>query len=561
MGPARIPQGQASKAGGFLADERFVESVSRRMTALKNERAIERLWRRDHTLWRENPKEIADRLGWLDAVEWVRPRLGEIEAFTSELRAGRVQDVVLLGMGGSSLAPEVFRQTFGSAPGHPRLHVLDTTSPAVIRRVTAGLDAERLHVLVASKSGSTIEVRMLLAHFLAFVESAVGAAASGDHFSAITDPQTGLEQLARERRFRRVFRNAADIGGRYSALSFFGLVPAGVLGVSLKEFLSRAEAMAESCRSSREPAENPGCLLGVVLGEAVRRGCDKLTLLSSPRLASFGLWVEQLLAESTGKDGTGVVPVVGEPWVERACTAEDRLFVSLSLEGDANETLDRRSAAIAAARGSVFPIQVPDALSLGAEMFRWEFATAICGHVLGVHPFDQPDVQSTKERTQQILSGLGSGHGLPEVPTGDAAELLAAARPGDYAAILIFGAPSPELEEASAELRRALVEVRGIATTLGYGPRFLHSTGQLHKGGSDRGVFVQILLDEEPLRIPGEGFGFRELLSAQAAGDLEALRSAGRRAVRVRVGDRAAAGIAALARRVRAGGPKEGATA
>jgi glucose-6-phosphate isomerase len=554
MGPARIPQEHVPNADGFVAGERFLASVSRRLRALEGERLIERLWARDHTLWRESPQEIADRLGWLDAVEWARARLGEIGSFAAELRASGVQDVVLLGMGGSSLAPEVFRRTFGSAPGHPRLHVLDTTSPAAIRQLTEALDAERLHVLVASKSGSTIEVRTLLAYFRAFVESATGAAGSGDHFSAITDPGTGLEQLARERGFRRVFRNAADVGGRYSALSFFGLVPASVLGVDVAELLSRAAAMAESCRSRREPATNPGCSLGATLGEAVRLGCDKLTLLISPRLASFGLWVEQLLAESTGKDGTGVIPIVGEPWVERVCTAEDRLFVTLRLDGDENEALDRAAASITTAGRPLFRITVPEVLALGAEMFRWEFATAVCGHVLGVHPFDQPDVQSTKERTQQILAGLSSGHGSPEVPAGDAAELLAGARPGDYAAILIFGAASPELEEACAELRRALVEVQGIATTLGYGPRFLHSTGQLHKGGSDRGVFVQILLDEDPLPIPGESFGFRELLGAQATGDLEALRSVGRRVVRARMGEDAAAGVAALARSVRAGG-------
>jgi glucose-6-phosphate isomerase/transaldolase/glucose-6-phosphate isomerase len=441
-----------------------------------------------------------------------------------------VEDVLLLGMGGSSLAPEVFRRTLGSAPGRPRLHVLDTTSPRRIRRVTEAIDARRFHALVASKSGSTIEVRTLFAHYRAV---AAGVGEPGARFTAITDPGTGLEELARAEGFRACFTNDPDIGGRYSALSCFGLVPAAVLGADVDGLLDRAAGMAAACLDDGPAASNPGCVLGAALGAAAGAGRDKLTLLLSPEIESLGLWVEQLVAESTGKDGRGIVPVVGEPWVGAGALGNDRLFVASRVAGGRNEGLDARVAELQAAGCPVLTIDLDGPLDLGAAMFRWEHATAVAGHVLGIQPFDQPDVQSTKAATMRILDALRRGESLPDEAGGDGGRLLRAARPGDYVALMVYGDPSSELLDALDELRAAVGRSLRLATTLGIGPRFLHSTGQLHKGGAANGVFLQILLDEEDVPVPGEHFGFRELLGAQAGGDLDALRAAGRRVARL----------------------------
>ncbi len=444
----------------------------------------ERLWARDASLWTSSGEE--GWLGWLDAPERMRERLGPIEAFAESVDADGVLDVVLLGMGGSSLAAEVLRRAFGAA----RFHVLDTTHPAPIRRLGDALDPERTLFLVASKSGTTLETRCQLEWFWE-------RASAGHRFAAITDPGSELEEIALERGFRAVFHGEPDVGGRYSALTAFGLVPAALMGARLDDFLSGAAEMAEECRG---PASG-GLELGLRLGEGWRDGLDKVAL--RPNAFGFGLWAEQLLAESTGKQGKGLVP----------------------LPGESRDASDRQ----------IGEVRVADPYDLPAEFFRWEFATAVAGHVLGVNPFDQPDVQAAKGRAVDVLESAGE----PDVgPEGSFEELLAQARPGDYVAIQAFIDPARELElEPLAERARAA----GCAVTVGLGPRFLHSTGQLHKGGPNTVLALQVV--DEPgdeLPVPGCDYGFRKLLRAQAAGDFAALRERGRRVARVRLDDSAA---------------------
>lgn len=505
-----------------------------------------RIWSRDHTVWREDPTEIRDRLGWLDVGDEMQPRLGGIRGFARGLVDSGVRDVVLLGMGGSSLAPEVFHRTFGSAAGSPRLHVLDSTSPAWIRRVTAALTPGAFHVLVASKSGSTIEVRTLAAHFREVALSG-GIDPPGKVFTAITDPGTGLDERAAAEGFHAVFRNPPDIGGRFSALSCFGLVPAAVLGMDLDELLDGAARMRNACGPDAPIARNPGAVLGAFLGATARGGRDKLGLLLSPSVSSFGLWIEQLLAESTGKDAVGILPVTDEPAVGPESMAGDRAFVAIAVEGDVHGALDARSVALEEAGHPVFRIEMPDPLAIGAEMFRWEFATAVAGHLLHIHPFDQPDVQSAKTQTQGILDSFARGERPVSVPTEDPEDALRGLRDGGYVALQVYGDPDEDLLAALSRWRQTIQRRFRVPTTLGIGPRFLHSTGQLHKGGREGGVFLQLVLDEAPLPIPGEPLDFAQLIRAQADGDRAALRDRKRRVVRIDPGNHAADTVRALA--------------
>jgi glucose-6-phosphate isomerase/transaldolase/glucose-6-phosphate isomerase len=487
-------------------------------------------------VWREDPREIADRLGWLTIAGSMRSEVPRIRAWRTGLAAEGVRDVVLLGMGGSSLAPEVFRRTFPAEAGGTRLHVLDSTSPAWIRRVTAAVDPRALHVLVASKSGTTIEIETLYAHFRELVRETEGDGWPR-RFTAITDPGTVLAQRAGAERFHAAWLNPADIGGRFSALSFFGLVPGAVLGIDLEALLARAEAMGAACGPDVPAARNPGAVLGAFLAAGVRAGRDRMTLLASRSLAAFGLWVEQLLAESTGKDGTGIVPIVDEP--DAGITGSHRMFVALEDPQDDSRLTDALERV--RRRGDPLLVLPCTRAELGAEMFRWEFATAVAGHLLGIHPFDQPDVQSAKTRTGEILGRLEVGTPGSPPTAGDPLATLRAVRPGDWVGLMVYGDPTAPLDDAVRALRIAVRELFDAATTLGLGPRFLHSTGQLHKGGADRGVFLQILLAEDPLPIPGRSWGFDQLIRAQADGDLEALRERGRRVARLEADDPAAA--------------------
>ena len=519
---------------------------------LRSRDLVGRIWKRDHTVWKPDPTEIADRLGWLDVAGSMREQVNSLQAFAQEVRDDGIRHVVLLGMGGSSLGPEVLRQTFGSAPGFPELIVLDSTVPDAVLAVTEEIDPASALFSVSSKSGTTTEPLALYSHFRGLVEGAVGRDGAGRHFFAITDPGTPLEDMAREHGFRRVFRNPADIGGRYSVLSYFGLAPAALAGLDVARLLERADRMREQCAPSVPDRENPGALLGATIGGLALEGRDKLTLVTSPSIAGFGLWAEQLIAESAGKEGRGIIPVAGEPLMDPACYGNDRLFVYLRLEGDDNTHTDAAIAAVEASGQPVARLKLQDPYDLGAEFFRWEFATAVAGAVLGIHPFDQPNVQQAKDQTIAGLQEHSESGRLPNVEAPDSiAGLLSTARPGDYLAIMAYIRQTPDTDMALADLRREIAERHGIATTLGYGPRFLHSTGQLHKGGPDSGLFLQLTADyRTDIPVPGESYTFGALAQAQALGDLKALLALGRRVARIRLTSGDESGIEQLAGRV-----------
>jgi glucose-6-phosphate isomerase/transaldolase/glucose-6-phosphate isomerase len=442
------------------------------------------------------------------------------------------RSVVLLGMGGSSLGPEVLRQTFGSARGYPELIVLDSVLPEAVRAVSESIDLARTLFLVSSKSGTTIEPLLLLRYFKAAVESACGTEKAGQNFVAITDPET---PLAEQEGFRRIFLNPPDIGGRYSVLSYFGLVPAALIGIDIEKLLDRADRMREACASCVPTHENPGAWLGVTMGTMAMRGLDKLTLITSPAINSFGLWVEQLVAESTGKEGRGIIPVADEPVIDAEKYGDDRLFVYLRMNGDDNSASDKSVESIKSSVRPVLVLELHDIYDLGAEFFRWEFAVAVAGQMLGINPFDQPDVQSAKDATQRLLQDYLTSNHLPEWRAAESpTDLLSRSGSGKYLAIMAYVLHTPEIDKAVSDIRRKILDRYSVATTFGYGPRFLHSTGQLHKGGPDSGLFLQLTADHDPdLSVPGEPYTFGVAGDAQALGDLEALQSLGRRVASV----------------------------
>jgi len=496
----------------------LAEAVRARLERLDADRVLERVWAGDHTVWRPEPTEIADRLGWLTVHRQMAGRIGELLGFARACAADGLRWAVLCGMGGSSLAPEVFRESFGVAEGALDLVVLDTTHPDAILALEEAIDLGRALFVIASKSGTTIETRAHLEHFWR-------RAPEGSRFAAITDPGTPLAGLAAERGFRRVFENPPDIGGRYSALSYFGLVPAALVGADLDALLAGAETAAVACGPQVPAGEDAAAVLGAWIGEGVLAGRDKLTMAFHGPVAALARWVEQLVAESTGKDGTGVIPVEGEALGPPSVYGDDRLFVAAE-DGEQAPIvrwLER-------ADHPVIRSIVREPVELGGAMFRWELATAVAGHVLGVHPFDQPDVQAAKDATARALSGGGAA----EVERGDPTELVGSIGPGDYVAIQAFVSPGPSKLARLQAVRHRIRDQRRVATTLGFGPRFLHSTGQLHKGGPGSVVCIQVL-DEQvaDLDVPGEGYSFGDLFAAQATGDLEALRARGRRVARV----------------------------
>ncbi|MEX2159710.1 MAG: bifunctional transaldolase/phosoglucose isomerase [Dehalococcoidia bacterium] len=489
-------------------------SVDGRLSQLRDNDVTRRIWARDHTVWRAEPKEIADRLGWLDVVDQMLEETDALRAFAGGLRDEGFTTAVLLGMGGSSLAPEVLHATFGAHDGLD-LKVLDTTDPAGIRAVEDAIDLGSTLFIVASKSGTTIETLSHLAYFWERLPQ-------GDHFIAITDPDSPLDALAREHGFRKIYRNPPDIGGRYSALSYFGLVPAALIGVDVPALLDRAHEMLHACHYCVPIDKHPGAWLGAVLGEAALAGRDKLTLVLPDEIATFGTWVEQLIAESTGKEDRGIVPVEGEPLGQPDVYGDDRLFVAIG-DHDGLPALED-------AGHPVVRLPYRDRLQVGGEFFRWEFATAVAGHVLGIHPFDQPNVQEAKDATARILADGETD--LPEL--GDLGSLLAQVRSGDYIAIHAYTPRTAAIEATLQHARLALRDRYRVATTVGYGPRFLHSTGQLHKGGPNTGVFIQIVGDDSgDLQVPGKPFTFGRLKRAQALGDYRSLEERGRRVARV----------------------------
>ncbi|HVH11146.1 MAG TPA: hypothetical protein VM736_15235, partial [Gemmatimonadales bacterium] len=434
--------------------------------------------------------------------------------------------VVLCGMGGSSLAPEVLWRTFGSAKGHPSLVVLDSTHPSAVAAAARGGDIARTLFLISSKSGTTQESDSFFRYFWPLTGE------RGAQFVAITDPGTPLAHLAAERGFRRTFLNPPDIGGRYSALSYFGLVPAALIGIDAATLLHRAHRMAEACAACVPTFQNPGAQLGAILGEGALAGRDKATFVLSPGVASFGLWVEQLIAESTGKEGKGILPVADEPLGGPDVYGRDRVFVSMQLAGEADRATDGRLSALAAAGHPVVRLVLEDRDDVGQEFFRWEFATAVAGAILRINAFDQPNVAESKTNTKAVLRDRRPGS--PAATVADVERFFAGIKPGGYLALMAYVAPTSENDRRLAAIRLALRDRLKVATTLGYGPRFLHSTGQFHKGGPPVGHFLQITeRAAEDLAIPGEPFTFGELIAAQAEGDLLALRQRGRPAIRV----------------------------
>jgi glucose-6-phosphate isomerase len=506
----------------------LVDDTAAALAELAERDAVARLWAGDHTLWRDDPTEIADRLGWLTVVPEIQASLGPLRAECAA-RAAEVDHVLLMGMGGSSLFPEVIARTRTAGDG-PELHVVDTTDPAAVGRAGDRCPPDRTLHIAASKSGSTLETRSHL-------EWAWARHPDPARFAVITDPGSELDALATERGFAAVWRNRPDIGGRYSALSYFGVVPALLSAPSVvAPLLSSAAQMTDRLRTAA--SANPAARLAAVLAAAVRTGRDKVTLVMADDIGSFGLWLEQLLAESTGKDGTGVVPVVGEPLGAPEVYGDDRVFVVVGdpdeITGPAGASLAPALEALADAGHPVYGLGAADVGELGAEVLLWEAATAFCGALLGIHPFDQPDVAAAKEATAKVLAD-----GLPDEPTVPLAELTDQVKPGDYLAVQAFIDPGSPAVEQIEGVRQALRDRLKVATTFGLGPRFLHSTGQLHKGGPDTGVFVQVVgeAEGEAVAIPGRPYDFGTLERAQAAGDLLTLRQRGRRVGRVALAD------------------------
>jgi glucose-6-phosphate isomerase len=527
----------------------YLPDVESTLSALDQDAVLRRIWDRDHTAWADEPDEIDNRLGWLTVSDEIVEQVSALTEFAQEVKDAGFRHVVLLGMGGSSLGPEVVRRTIGSADGFPELIVLDSTVPESVDSVTMAIDLSRTLFLVSSKSGGTIEPNSFYRHFRALVEQAVGSEAAGKSFVAITDPDTSLEELAHSEGFLAVFSNPSDIGGRYSVLSFFGLVPAALMGVDIASLLQRANDMRESCASSVDSLSNPGAFLGAALATLAAAGRDKLTFVTSPSIGSFGLWAEQLIAESLGKNDNGVVPVADEPSIGVNSYRDDRFFVYLRVAGDDNLATDESIRLIAERGQPIVRLDLRDRYDLGAEFFRWEFATAVAGAIVKINPFDQPNVEAAKNMTDSVLEGYRATGKLPDGGFGiSAQELLGSITDGDYLAIMAYVAQTPEIDRAFETLRLQVAERYGIATTLGYGPRFLHSTGQLHKGGPPSGAFLQITTRHgDGGSIPGAHFSFGTLADAQALGDRKALVEAGRRVARLHLESDVAAGVLDLA--------------
>jgi len=555
--------------------------VEERLEAMAARGVGPRLWERDGSLFGEDESDhrhATGFMGWLDVVEDMEEEIDAFDELRDDLVDEGIESVVLMGMGGSSLAPDVWRKTFGHQDGHPELLVLDSTAPAQVAALEEEVELDDTVFITASKSGTTTEPLAFDAYFYEQVGRALKAKhselAAGDRFIAITDPGSRLEQEAFLREYRGVYNGDPEVGGRFSALSPFGLVPLATAGVDVAEFLHRTRWMVGSCEAAVPPKQNEGLRLGAALGELAKAGRDKLTIVTTPGLRAFGAWLEQLVAESTGKHGRGIVPVDGEALDAPDRYADDRVFAFIGLDHEEDDARDSARRSLAAAGHPVIGLRIQSAMDLGQEMFRWEVATAMAGHILDLNPFDQPNVQESKDFTKKLLGELTRSGQLPEpdlatvaadaglivqvdpsqadaLGTGSLAEIVRrhldrGAAP-DYIALNAFLPMLPDVEVAVAELRAKIRSTHPLATTVGFGPRFLHSTGQLHKGGADRGIFLHLFADgTDDREIPGHGYGFSALLRAQELGDFMALAQRGRRIVRVGLGADPVAGLARL---------------
>jgi transaldolase/glucose-6-phosphate isomerase len=537
---------------------------------------LRRLWARDPALW--TGADEGAWMGWLDIVGDQLARVDELRRVAGDAQQAGFTHVLLLGMGGSSLCPEVLGMTFGRQPKWPQLLVLDSTDPAQVQAAEGRVELRRTLFVVSSKSGTTLEPNIFKQYFFERARQAVGAERAGDHFVAITDPGSKLEQVARADRFRHVFFGRPSIGGRYSALSDFGMAPAALVGLDVPRLLDHAQEMVRACRADRSAEDNPGAALGVVLGALAVRGRDKVTVVASPGIHDLGAWLEQLLAESTGKGGKGLIPVDREPLGPPDDYGPDRLFVYLRLQSAPDAAQDRAVARLESAGSAVVRIAVPDPYHIGAEFFRWEFATAVAGAVLGIHPFDQPDVEASKVATRRLTDEFERTGRLPaEAPIAEAdgirlfadprnsRELVAGERTlpgllrahlgrlrsGDYAALLAYVEMTARHETLLQAIRARIRDRYRVATCVGFGPRFLHSTGQAYKGGPGSGVFLQVTCDDATdLPVPGQRYTFGVVKAAQARGDFEVLAERGRRALRAHLGPDVGTGLATLERAI-----------
>ncbi|MGB0118405.1 MAG: bifunctional transaldolase/phosoglucose isomerase [Terriglobales bacterium] len=549
---------------------------------------VKRLWQHDASLWTKDDE--GNWLGWLGITDDQLAGVGPLKAFANEIKGAGFSDILLLGMGGSSLCPEVLSLTYPQTPGFPRLHILDSTDPAQIRSVEKKINLAKTLFIVSSKSGSTLEPNIYKQYFFERVQKTIGVDKAGSHFIAITDPGSKMQQVAEHDRFRHVFYGLPSIGGRYSALSNFGIIPAAAMGLDVDKFLKRTKEMVEACKPSAPVEQNPGVMLGLIVGTAATHGRDKITLITSPGIADLGAWLEQLIAESTGKVGKGIIPVdreeLGAPEVYGDSKTSDRIFAYLRLEGAADAAQDTKVAALEKAGHAVVRIAVADTYSLGQEFFRWEIATAVAGSILGINAFNQPDVEASKIVTKQLTSAYESSGSLPpEKPvveeagfklftdevnaaalakaasTGPASDgalknylraHLARLGAGDYFALLGYVEMNAEHEALLQSLRMTVRDRKRVATCLGFGPRFLHSTGQAYKGGPNSGVFLQITCDDaHDLPVPGQKYTFGVVKAAQARGDFQVLADRKRRALRVHIGSDVQAGLAKLAELVK----------
>jgi transaldolase/glucose-6-phosphate isomerase len=536
---------------------------------------VQRLWLKDASLW--TGADESSWLGWLAITGEQLARIGVFKPIADDVKKARFKYALLLGMGGSSLCPEVLRMTFGKVKGFPELHVLDSTDPAQIKALEAKLDLKRTLCIVSSKSGSTLEPNIYKQYFFDRVKAKVGEKEAGNRFIAITDPGSKMQQVAEADRFRKVFMGVPSIGGRYSALSNFGMVPAAVMGLDVAKFLKNTEEMVQACGASSPPGSNPGVILGTILGAAANHGRDKLTFITSPGIFDLGAWLEQLIAESTGKNGKGIIPVDRERPARPTGYGSDRVFAYLRLASKPNKAQDTAVAALEKAGHPVVRITLPNIYNLGQEFFRWEIATAVAGSIIGINAFNQPDVEASKVETRKLTSEYETtgklppeapffeDHGIklfadekntstlkgPATLTGILRTHLSRLGAGDYFAVLGYVPMNPANEKALQGIRHAVRDSRKVATVLGFGPRFLHSTGQAYKGGPNSGVFLQITCDDaKDLPVPGQKYTFGIVKAAQARGDFAVLAERGRRALRVHLGKNLKGGLAKLAKAI-----------
>ena len=539
----------------YSIEKAVVSQTDKLLSGWQNEKVNEKIWKKDPTVWRKEPAEqaeLANRLGWLDLANTMQKEIENLEKFAGEIKTD-FNDIVLLGMGGSSLAPEVYFKTFGNKDGYPHLTILDSTHPLSVKNIIDHYDLKRTLFIVSSKSGGTVETMSFFYTF--YNEVKKFSSEPGKQFIAITDPGSGLENLAKQNNFRKIFSTPSDVGGRYSALTFFGLAPAGLIGMDLHLFLTKAKEMMDKCKPEVEVKDNPGFYLGALLGTLALNRIDKVTFFASPKISSFPVWAEQLIAESTGKDDKGILPVADETFKSTDVYGKDRVFVFLRLKDDDNSGLDITYKEVSKKNFPIISIELNDLYDLSQEFYRWEMATALAGASLDIHPFNQPNVQLAKTMATESLSAYKSTGSLPkeepklvdgklsfygDVEAGNASgyieNFLSGIREGDYIAINAFIPMTKTNEDLLQNFRLKLRDKYKIATTLGFGPRFLHSTGQLHKGGASNGYFIEITSDiETDLDVPGQGYSYGVLVNAQALGDLKALRSKDRKVIRINI--------------------------